>query len=91
MARWDEDGNEVALDDVNFPFYLRIKPVRKTRGGKSVPPITNKDSTWFEQLEGSSIPEGTHLFDVYALDSPPTCEGKNCTPRTPQEVPDHEL
>lgn len=78
LASFNEEG--VAPDRTkNFPFYLRYVPVRTG----NVPPVTNGDSPWFEQLKGSAIPAGTHLFDVYAMDSRPTCTGRRCVIPTP--------
>ena len=83
MSSWDEYGAAPA-GDKNFPFYLRYVPVDV--------PVTDGDSPWFEQLEGDAIPAGTHLFDVYGMDTRPSCTPRRtCTPPTPQEVPTSEL
>ena len=72
---------------LNYPFYIRYVPVRTG----NVPPVTNGDSPWFEQLKDDAIPVGTHLFDVYAMDSRPTCTGRGCVIPTLQSVPTSDL
>jgi hypothetical protein len=91
MAKYQEDGTEVDNDDVNFPFYLRFENVRTETNGVSVPPKTTEDTPWFEDLQGEGIPAGTRLFDVYAMDSRPTCDTRGCTPDIPQDIPTSEL
>ena len=86
MASFDENGAE-PIRTKDFPFYLRYVPVRTG----NVPPVTDGDSPWFEQLRGSAIPAGTHLFDVYAMDHRPTCTGRRCVIPTPQEIPTSDL
>jgi len=71
-GRWDQDGTEIEVKDVDFPFYLRFVPNR------DVLPTTNDGSAWFDQLKGpDAIPIDTKLFDVYAMWGSP-CDGKGC-------------
>ena len=86
MASFGQKGNG-GNKALNYPFYIRYVPVRTG----NVPPVTNGDSPWFEQLKDDAIPVGTHLFDVYAMDSRPTCTGRGCTIPTPQSVPTSDL
>ena len=85
MAKWDQAGVEVPFEDVYFPYFIRFKPVRTTTTDDSgntttVPPITNADSPFFQQLDGSAIPAETTLFEVWALESPPSCTPRRtCT------------
>lgn len=82
-STYDEEGNEFGVDEKNFPFYLRYVPVNA--------PVTDGDSPWFEQLQGSAIPAGTHLFDVYGMDTRPQCSGRRCVPPIPQDIPTSDL
>ena len=89
MAKYDESGEEVDLEDINFPFYLRFVPVGKSEG--DIPTTEEGDETWFEQLEGDAIPAGTELFHVYAMDTSPACSGQDCVSPTPQSIDTTEL
>ena len=91
MAKYKEDGTEVDIDDINFPFYIRFENVRTVTNGVSVPPKTNSDNPWWEDLEGDAIPAGTKLFNVYAMDTRPTCSDRGCTPDIPQDIPTSKL
>lgn len=65
MSDWGlygEDGIQVADADFKFPFMLRFKPT----GEISFPDEYVND--WKDDL--MSIPAGTTLYQVYALDEP---------------------
>ena len=72
-ARWDEDGNEVDVEEVDFPFYVRFVPNRDALPQTEF----STETAWYDQLTGSNIPVGTKMFDVYAMWGSP-CDGRGC-------------
>ena len=61
MAEIRENGRRERSNNIDLPYFMQFVP----REGL---PVTDRDSLWYQQLDGDAIPAGTILFDVMALD-----------------------
>ena len=64
MARYDQQGNEVSAPTV-FPWKLRFA----NNGAISFPATVSAGYRDYTQ-DLASIPSGTKIFDIYAMDQP---------------------
>jgi len=68
MAQFGEDGKEVEHNALTFPYSLRFAPTGK---------IAFPDAfhgTWTDDF--ATIPVGSTLYEVYAMDKPKELGGK---------------
>ena len=63
MASYDQEGNKE--DDVNFPWKLRFEPT-----GEFQFPATVEEGYTDYRTDLASIPMGSNLFNIYAMDAP---------------------
>jgi len=91
-ARYGEDGEKCDDDCVpDAPYHLIFRP---TANLPTTSETTSEDTHWINQLktrgeegttENDPIPEGTHLFDVYAMWGSPTDGKGRKHDRTPSD------